>query len=66
MVRGGHAPWSDAYESIIYVAWATLLFGLYLGRKSALTIGAATFVVSVILMIANGNWLDPVQIYNLY
>ena len=60
----GHAPWSDAYESIIYVAWATLLFGLYLGRKSALTIGAATFVVSVILMIANGNWLDP-EIANL-
>ena len=24
----GHAPWSDAYESMIYVAWATMLFGL--------------------------------------
>ncbi|HLP64823.1 cytochrome c biogenesis protein [Flavobacterium sp.] len=24
----GHAPWSDAYESIIYVAWATMFFGL--------------------------------------
>src|SRR5690606_19567243 len=23
----GHAPWSDAYESMIYVAWATILFG---------------------------------------
>src|SRR5690606_1128670 len=22
----GHAPWSDAYESMIYVAWATMLF----------------------------------------
>ena len=20
----GHAPWSDAYESMIYVAWATM------------------------------------------
>ena len=60
----GHAPWADAYESIIYVAWATLLFGLYLGRKSALTIGAATFVACVILMIAMGNWLDP-EIANL-
>ena len=27
----GHAPWSNAYESIIYVAWATMLFGLGLG-----------------------------------
>ncbi|MFP9115726.1 cytochrome c biogenesis protein CcsA [Flavobacterium sp. RHBU_3] len=27
----GHAPWSNAYESIIYVAWATMFFGLALG-----------------------------------
>ncbi len=60
----GNAPWSNAYESIIYVAWATMLFGLYLGRKSSLTIGAATFVSCVILMIAMGNWLDP-EIANL-
>ncbi|CAM1341460.1 cytochrome c biogenesis protein CcsA [Tenacibaculum amylolyticum] len=60
----GNAPWSNAYESIIYVAWATMLFGLFLGRKSALTIGAATFTACVILMIARGNWLDP-EIANL-
>ncbi|WP_089373506.1 cytochrome c biogenesis protein CcsA [Dokdonia pacifica] len=24
----GHAPWSDAYESVLYVAWATMFFGL--------------------------------------
>jgi cytochrome c-type biogenesis protein CcsB len=60
----GHAPWSNAYESIIYVAWATLLFGLAFGRKSSLTIGAATFVVSVMLMFAHQAWLDP-EIANL-
>jgi len=27
----GHAPWSDAYESMIYVAWSTMLFGLITG-----------------------------------
>jgi len=27
----GHAPWSDAYESMIYVAFATITFGLLLG-----------------------------------
>ncbi len=59
-----HAPWSNAYESIIYVAWATMLFGLYLGKKSSLTIGASTFVACVILMFAMGNWLDP-EIANL-
>jgi len=27
----GHAPWSDAYESIIYVAWATVFFWSSIG-----------------------------------
>ncbi|MDV6167092.1 cytochrome c biogenesis protein CcsA [Flavobacterium sp. DG1-102-2] len=27
----GHAPWSNAYESVIYVAWATTFFGLAFG-----------------------------------
>ena len=55
----GHAPWSDAYESMIYVAWATMLFGLLFGRKSKLTIAASAFVVSMVLMIAHWSWMDP-------
>ena len=31
----GHAPWSDAYESMIYVAWATMLFTLLFSTKLA-------------------------------
>ena len=60
----GNAPWSNAYESIIYVAWTTMLFGLFLGRKSSLTIAATTFVTSIILFTASMNWLDP-EIANL-
>jgi len=55
----GNAPWSNAYESIIYVAWATMLFGLFLGKKSTLTIGATTFLAAIILVFAHQNWLDP-------
>ena len=60
----GNAPWSNAYESIIYVAWTTMLFGFFLGKKSALTIAATTFVTSIILFVAGMNWLDP-EIANL-
>ena len=60
----GHAPWSDAYESMIYVAWATMGMGLAFGRKSNLTIAATAFVTSMILMIAHWNWMDP-EIANL-
>ena len=55
----GHAPWSDAYESVVYVAWATVLFGLTLGRKSDLTVASTAFVAAIILWAAHLNWLDP-------
>ncbi|WP_430613283.1 cytochrome c biogenesis protein CcsA [Flavobacterium sp. JP2137] len=55
----GHAPWSDAYESMIYVGWATMLFGLVFGRKSELTIAATAFVAGMILWTAHLNWMDP-------
>ncbi|WP_445719908.1 cytochrome c biogenesis protein CcsA [Flavobacterium sp.] len=55
----GHAPWSDAYESMIYVGWATMFFGLAFDRKSKLTVASTAFVVSMILMVAHWNWMDP-------
>lgn len=55
----GHAPMSDAYESVIYVAWATVLFGLGFGGKSDLTAASTAFVATIILWVAHMNWLDP-------
>jgi cytochrome c-type biogenesis protein CcsB len=55
----GHAPWSDAYESVIYVAWATVFFGLAFGRRSDLTVASTAFVAAIILWVAHENWLDP-------
>ena len=60
----GNAPWSNAYESIIYVAWAVMLFGLTMGRKSSLALTAATFLTAITLAFAHQNWLDP-EIANL-
>ena len=55
----GHAPWSDAYESILYVSWACLGMGLLLGRRSDMTIAASAFVTSMLLWIAHQSWVDP-------
>jgi cytochrome c-type biogenesis protein CcsB len=60
----GHAPWSDAYESIIYVAWATMFFGLAFDIKSKLTVASSAFVTAMILAAAYMNWIDP-EIANL-
>ena len=55
----GHAPWSNGYESMIYISWATMLFGFILGRRSPLTLASTAFVTSMLLMIAHWNWMDP-------
>tara|TARA_R110001592_G_scaffold124591_4_gene333653 strand:- start:2212 stop:5355 length:3144 start_codon:yes stop_codon:yes gene_type:complete len=55
----GHAPWSDAYESILYVAWSTMGIGLALGRKSDMTFAATAFVTAMLLWIAHQSWIDP-------
>ena len=61
----GHAPWSDAYESILYVSWATMGMGLLLGtRKSDLTLAASAFVTALLLGAAHQNWVNP-EIANL-
>ncbi|MBT8236558.1 MAG: cytochrome c biogenesis protein CcsA [Bacteroidia bacterium] len=55
----GHAPWSDAYESILYVSWAAMGMGLLLSRKSKLTLAASAFVTAMLLWIAHQSWVDP-------
>ncbi|MBE8724786.1 cytochrome c biogenesis protein CcsA [Flavobacterium hungaricum] len=60
----GHAPWSNAYEAIVYVAWSTMFFGLAFDRKSKLTVASSAFVTAMILMAAYMNWIDP-EIANL-
>jgi cytochrome c-type biogenesis protein CcsB len=60
----GHAPWTDAYESLIYIGWATLLAGMIFSKNSLFTLSATAILSGVILFVANLSWLDP-QITNL-
>jgi len=60
----GHAPWSDGYESMIYIGWVTVLAGLLFSRRSKMTIAATTLLASIILFVAHLSWMDP-EITNL-
>ncbi|PXY41255.1 cytochrome C biogenesis protein [Flavobacterium cheongpyeongense] len=44
----GHAPWSNAYESIIYVAWAAMFFGLAFDLKLKLPITSLPRTISTL------------------
>jgi cytochrome c-type biogenesis protein CcsB len=55
----GRAPWSNGYESMIYIGWTTTLAGLIFGRKSFGSLAATTVLAAVILMVAGMSYLDP-------
>ena len=55
----GHAPWSNGYESMVYVAWATMLAGIVFGRKYPMVLGTAAFLTGITLFVAHLNWMNP-------
>jgi cytochrome c-type biogenesis protein CcsB len=55
----GHAPWSNGYESMVYVAWASMLAGLIFGRKYPMVIGTSAMLAGIILFVAHLNWMNP-------
>ena len=55
----GHAPWSNGYESMIYIAWTSILAGLVFARKSIGGLAATSILSSIILMVAGLSWMDP-------
>jgi len=58
-IISNHAPWSNGYESMIYIAWATMLSGWIFNKRSMLPLTATAIVSALILMVAHLNWLDP-------
>jgi cytochrome c-type biogenesis protein CcsB len=55
----GHAPWSNGYESMVYVAWAAMLAGVIFGRKYPMVISTAAMLSGIILFVAHLNWMNP-------
>lgn len=55
----GRAPWSNGYESMIYIGFTTVLAGLIFARKSLGGMTATAILASTILMVAGLSWLDP-------
>jgi cytochrome c-type biogenesis protein CcsB len=56
---GGYAPWSNAYETMIYVSFITVMAGMFFIRRSVLTFALAGLFAGVILFVAGLNWMDP-------
>lgn len=55
----GYAPWSNSYETMVYVAWATVLAGWLFVRRSMITFALATLFGGIILFVSGLSWMDP-------
>ncbi|MDQ1340281.1 MAG: hypothetical protein QG567_1438 [Campylobacterota bacterium] len=60
----GHAPWSDAYESLVFIAWSIVLAGIVFAKQSEFAVSTTGVLAGLTLFVAHLSWIDP-QITNL-
>ncbi|MEQ1587657.1 MAG: cytochrome c biogenesis protein CcsA [Cyclobacteriaceae bacterium] len=53
------APWSNGYESMIYIAWTTVLAGVIFARKSFGGLAATMILSATVLLVAILSYMDP-------
>lgn len=55
----GHAPWSNGYEAMVFIGWATAIAGLTLSGKSHFTLSVTNILSGIMLMTASMSWMNP-------
>ncbi|MDR0725080.1 MAG: cytochrome c biogenesis protein CcsA [Prevotellaceae bacterium] len=55
----GRAPWSNSYETMVYVSWAMVSAGMFFARRSAIAFALATIFAGIVLFVSGLNWMDP-------
>lgn len=55
----GHAPWSNGYESMIYIAWAIILSGIFFSKQSNLALATTGILSAITLFVAHLSWMEP-------
>jgi cytochrome c-type biogenesis protein CcsB len=60
----GHAPWSNGYEALTFIAWASVLAGMIFSGRSGITLSTTAVLAALILQTAHLSLMDP-RITNL-
>jgi cytochrome c-type biogenesis protein CcsB len=55
----GYAPWSNSYETMVYVSFVTIFAGMFFVRRSPFTLALASLFGGIILFVSGLNWMDP-------
>ncbi|RBQ32518.1 cytochrome C biogenesis protein [Arcobacter sp. FW59] len=55
----GHAPWTNGYESMIYISWAITISGIFFSKQSHLALSCTAILSGITLFVAHLSWLEP-------
>ncbi len=55
----GHAPWSDGYEALTFIAWVVILAGFAFSSKNRVILAVAAILAFFMLFVSTLSLLDP-------
>ena len=55
----GHAPWSNSYETMVFLSWTAVLGGFFFGKRNFTAFALSTLFSGVVLFVSGLNWMDP-------
>lgn len=55
----GHAPWSNGYEAIVFIAWVTMIAGFIFSRKNPAVLAATAILAFFMVFVSELNLMDP-------
>lgn len=55
----GHAPWSNGYEALIFIAWVTMALGFSVARKNPVILPGAAILAGLMIFVTEMELMDP-------
>lgn len=55
----GHAPWSNGYEAVVFIAWVTMIAGFIFSRKNPVVLAGTAILAFFMIFVTEMNLLDP-------
>jgi cytochrome c-type biogenesis protein CcsB len=55
----GHAPWSNGYEAVVFIAWITVLAGFIFIKKNPVILASTAILASLMILVTEMSLMDP-------
>lgn len=55
----GHAPWSNGYEAVIFIAFVTMIAGFIFSKRNVVVLAGAAILAFLMIFVTEMNLMDP-------